>query len=50
MDYANTLAIPYAAIIGEREVKEKKVTFRDMSSGKEELLSLKEAIAKMKGR
>jgi histidyl-tRNA synthetase len=50
LDYANSLAIPFAAIVGERETAEKKVTLRDMSSGKEELLSMQEAIAKVKGR
>jgi len=50
LDYANALAIPFAAIVGEREVTEKKVMFRDMFSGKEELLSIQEAITKVKGR
>lgn len=50
LDYANALAVPFTAILGEREVAEKKVTLRDMSSGKEGLLPIQEAITKVKGR
>ena len=35
-DYANSLSIPYVAVVGERERNEKKLTLRDMASGKEE--------------
>jgi histidyl-tRNA synthetase len=48
-DYANALSIPNVAIIGAREIENKKVTLRNMESGKEESLSLKEVIKKLKG-
>jgi histidyl-tRNA synthetase len=49
-DYANALSIPFVAVIGEREVKSKSVTLRDMASGKEDAVPLAEAIKKVKGR
>ncbi len=45
LNYANVLGIPYAAIIGEREIKEEKVTLKDMVSGKEESLKIKDVIS-----
>ncbi|MBI5227565.1 histidine--tRNA ligase [Candidatus Micrarchaeota archaeon] len=45
LDYVNALGIPYLIVVGEREMKEKKVTLRDMTSGKEEVVSLDKAIA-----
>jgi histidyl-tRNA synthetase len=48
-DYANALSISNVAIIGEREIKSKKITLRNMESGKEENLSLKEVIKRLKG-
>ncbi len=48
-EYANALGIKFVAIIGEREVKENKVTLRDMLAGKEELLGMDEAVARLKG-
>ncbi len=47
-DYANSLNIPFVAIIGEREIADKKLTLRNMLSGKEELLSIEEAIGKLR--
>lgn len=38
LDYANSLSVPYVAIIGEKEVKEGKITLRDLKSGKEKLI------------
>jgi len=46
-DYANALGIRYVAIIGEREIKEKKVTLRDMESGKEKSISVEDAIKEL---
>ncbi|MBI5811048.1 MAG: 6,7-dimethyl-8-ribityllumazine synthase, partial [Deltaproteobacteria bacterium] len=43
-DYANALGIPYVAVIGEKELSQKKLTLKDMKSGKEELLSIEQAI------
>jgi len=42
MEFASE-ACQYIAIVGEREKKEGKITLRDLSSGKEEMLSVKEA-------
>jgi histidyl-tRNA synthetase len=49
-EYANSLSIPFVAIIGEREAKEGRITLRDMRDGKEELLALPGAINRIKGR
>jgi len=48
MNYANTLQIPYVVVIGENELKEKKVTLRDMKTGKQELLNEKDLIKRLK--
>ena len=48
LEYANTLGIPYVVIIGENEVKENKYTLRDMTTGKEEKLSVNELVKKLK--
>jgi histidyl-tRNA synthetase len=45
MDYAAGCC-RYIAVVGEREKKEKKVTLRDLETGKEELLSVEEAVKK----
>lgn len=44
LEYASKLGIPFAVIIGEREVKEGKVKLRDLKNGEEKILSL-EAVA-----
>jgi histidyl-tRNA synthetase len=46
-DYANALSISFVAIIGQREIENKKVTLRDMESGTEESLDLEEAIKRL---
>ncbi len=46
LQYANALGIPYVLIIGERELKKGKVLLRDMQSGDEQLLSVKQVITK----
>jgi histidyl-tRNA synthetase len=48
LQYANALSIPYSIIIGENELKKKKVLLRDMSSGTETLLSVKDVVKKLK--
>ncbi len=48
LEYASTQGIPYVLIIGGDEVKQKKVLLRDMQSGKQELLELKEVIKRLK--
>ncbi len=44
LDYASS-SCKFAAIVGEREKKQNKLTLRNLKSGKEELVSIKEAIA-----
>jgi histidyl-tRNA synthetase len=44
LDYANSLGVPFLAVIGEKEMKDKKITLRDMKSGKEEFISAKDAV------
>lgn len=48
LNYANALNIPYVLLIGEKELKAKKVKLKDMKSGKEELIALESAIKKIK--
>ncbi len=42
--YADKKQIPYVIIIGEDEVKSGKVTLKDMNTGKQSLLSMKEVV------
>lgn len=44
LQYANSLAIPYVAIIGEDELKQNKIKIKNMLSGEEKLISFEEAI------
>jgi len=46
--YANSYGIPYVLLIGQEELKQERVKLRDMRSGTEDLLTLEEAIAKLK--
>ncbi|PIZ51301.1 histidine--tRNA ligase [Candidatus Woesearchaeota archaeon CG_4_10_14_0_2_um_filter_33_13] len=48
MQYANSLGIPYVIIIGEDEIKQKKVLLRNMVSGDQQLLTLAEVIKVLK--
>mgnify|MGYP002641282391 CR=1 FL=1 len=48
MQYANALGIPYVIIIGEDELKKKKVLLRNMETGDQELLPLSVVIKKLK--
>ncbi len=47
LEYASTLNIPYVIIIGETELKAKKVLLRNMKSGKQEALALKDVVKKV---
>ena len=47
LDYASAIC-KYAAIVGENEKKEGKVTLRNLESGKEELVSVDQALAKIR--
>jgi len=46
LSYANTINAGYAVIVGEKELEAGKLTFRDMASGEQELLTLEEIIEK----
>ncbi len=48
LEYASSLGIGRVLIIGDKEREANKVRLRDMSSGTEELISLQEAIEKLK--
>ncbi|MBI2105242.1 histidine--tRNA ligase [Candidatus Woesearchaeota archaeon] len=48
-EYADRMNIPYAVIIGEDELKKNKIKLKDMKSGKEEMLSVKDVVKKFKG-
>lgn len=43
LSYANSLNIPYIGIVGEKEAKANKITLRDMKTGDEQLVTLKQA-------
>jgi histidyl-tRNA synthetase len=43
LEYASTMAIPFVVFVGKKELAEKKVKLRNMVSGKEELLNVKDA-------
>src|SRR3989344_5299545 len=47
LEYANAFSIPYVAIIGEEELKKKKVLLKEMSSGTEQMLSIKDLVKKL---
>jgi len=47
LDFANSLGIPYVIFVGEDELKSRKLKLRDMKSGKEEALSVKELIERL---
>ncbi|MFH1977700.1 MAG: histidine--tRNA ligase [Candidatus Aenigmatarchaeota archaeon] len=47
LDYANSTNIPFVVFVGEKEVKTKKFTLKDMKSGKQELFSLQDLIKKL---
>jgi len=48
MNYANKTGSNYVILVGERELKAKKFVVRDMSSGKEEKLTINQIISKLK--
>ena len=48
LNFANSRKIPYVIFVGEKELKLKKVKLRNMETGKEQLLSISEAIKKLK--
>ena len=48
LDYTNSLEIPYAIFVGEKEIKNKKFKLKEMSSGNEKLLTEKQLLNKLK--
>ncbi len=48
LDYANTLGIPYVIFVGEDEVKKNMFKLRNMKTGEEELLNLKDLVKRIK--
>jgi len=47
LEYANSKKIAYAIFVGEKEVKSKKFTIKDLGSGKEQKLSEKDLVKKL---
>ena len=47
LNYANSLNIPFVLFVGEDEIKNKKFKLKNMISGKEEVLKLKDIIKKL---
>jgi len=43
LEYAAKQGIPFAAIIGEKELAAKKINLRDLATGEEKLVSVEEA-------
>jgi len=46
LDYVNSLGIPFAIIIGEKELEKNSVKLRDMKTGKEELVKINKITSK----
>ncbi|MBI1972668.1 histidine--tRNA ligase [Candidatus Woesearchaeota archaeon] len=46
-DYANAIGIPYVVVVGTEEVKKKKIKVKDMGSGKETFMTVKDFIKKV---
>lgn len=47
LEFANVSQIPFVIFLGSDEVKKKKFKLRDMKSGKEEMLGIKELLEKL---
>ncbi len=47
MAYANRLGVPFAAIIGEDELAQGKVSLKDMGTGSQELLTAEEIVGRV---
>lgn len=50
LEYAGVLGFPYVVIVGEDELKKNKVKLRDMQTGEEQLLTVKEVGKKVEER
>ena len=47
MNYADKLGVPYVVFLGDDEIKQDKVSLKDMRSGKQELIPTGEAVGKI---
>jgi histidyl-tRNA synthetase len=47
LDYANNKNVPYTVVIGSDEMQSGLLTFKDMTSGQQEKLTVKEIIGKL---
>ena len=47
LEYANSLGIPFVLFVGKKELEEGKLKLRDMKSGNEEMLEIKDIIKKL---
>jgi histidyl-tRNA synthetase len=47
MKYADTIRVPYVCVFGESEIAERKVTIKDMRSGEQETVFIKDAAARL---
>jgi histidyl-tRNA synthetase len=47
LDYANRKKIPYVVLVGENEMKENRLTLKDMQTGKQEFMTLEQVKEKM---
>ncbi|PIY60432.1 histidine--tRNA ligase, partial [Candidatus Woesearchaeota archaeon CG_4_10_14_0_8_um_filter_47_5] len=47
IQYADAYGIPYVLFIGKNELEQGKVKLRDMKTGKEELLSIEQAVKRL---
>jgi len=48
LDYANSLGIPFVAVVGKKEMEEKRITLKDMKTGGSSYLSVDEALKRLK--
>ena len=48
LDFANAYKIPFVMFVGEEELKQKKVKLKNMESGEEALVSVEDAVKKIK--
>jgi histidyl-tRNA synthetase len=44
MEYADKKGVPYVAIVGQNEMKEDKITLKNMQTGEQNMLSLEQLI------
>jgi histidyl-tRNA synthetase len=49
MNYADKIKVPKMIIIGENDLKENKVTVKDMVSGEQELVDINDIVTCIKG-